>query len=219
MQEKQNQERECNTIVQVSGILEKDFEFSHYVYGEKFYKNRIKVRRLSGVEDYIPIIVSKLLIGDNLYVPFSGYVKVKGSFRSYNRYGDDAKNHLEIFLFATSIDFCETKEEHEEYLNQNIIYLRGFICKKPIRRQTPLGREITDCLVAVNRPYNKSDYIPCIVWGRKSLFASNLEIGDEIELYGRIQSREYLKEVSPYSNETEKRVTYEVSVNELTKIG
>ena len=151
----------------VCGVLEKDFEFSHHIYGEKFYENRIKIKRLSGIEDFIPIIVSEVLIQDFLKAPLTRYVKASGEFRSYNRYGEDGKNHLDLFLFIKSIDFYKEEDNFELDSNLNKIHLNGFICKEPVYRETPNGKEITDFIIAVNRKYNKSDYIHCIAWGVK----------------------------------------------------
>ena len=139
-------------------------------------------------------------------------VYVTGQFRSYNRH-EEKKNRLVLSVFARELEFIE--EEREEY-KSNEIYLDGFVCKEPIYRKTPLGREIADLLIAVNRSYGKSDYIPCICWGRNARFASGFEVGNHVEIWGRIQSREYVKKIS--DSITEKRVAYEVSVSKVERL-
>jgi primosomal replication protein N len=141
---------------------------------------------------------------------YRGYVlRANGQFRSYNRH-EEKHNRLVLSAFARELKFLE---EEDSLAPVNQIFLDGYICKPPVYRKTPLGREIADVLLAVNRPYGKSDYIPCICWGRNARFAGNLEIGSRIQLIGRIQSREYQKRVS--ENELIRRVAYEVSVNKL----
>ena len=141
---------------------------------------------------------------------FSSYgVPVVGQFRSYNRH-EEKKNRLILSVFAREVEFVD---EIEEGAKSNQIYLDGFICKEPIYRKTPLGREIADLLIAVNRPYGKSDYIPCICWGRNARFANSFEVGTRCAIWGRIQSREYMKKIS--EDQSEKRIAYEVSVNKL----
>ena len=136
-------------------------------------------------------------------------ITVQGQFRSYNRH-EERKNRLVLSVFAREIEFVD---ETPESSKTNQIYLDGFICKEPIYRKTPLGREIADLLLAVNRPYGKSDYIPCICWGRNARFASNFTVGTRCEIWGRIQSREYIKKIS--EEDAQKRVAYEVSVSKL----
>ncbi len=137
------------------------------------------------------------------------YIMVNGQFRSYNRH-EERKNKLVLSVFAREIEFVD---EIGESTKSNQIYLDGYICKEPVYRKTPLGREIADLLLAVNRPYGKSDYIPCICWGRNARFASNFEVGARCAVWGRIQSREYMKKLS--DEQLEKRVAYEVSVSKL----
>ena len=137
------------------------------------------------------------------------YIEVLGQFRSYNRH-EANRNRLVLSVFAREVNICE---EEDSEVKPNHIYLDGYICKKPVYRKTPLGREIADLLVAVNRPYGKSDYIPCICWGRNARFAEKFQVGEHIQLWGRIQSREYQKKIS--ENEVERRVAYEVSVSKL----
>jgi len=204
--------------VWVSGIIEDDFEYSHEYLWEKFYKTRVKVKRLSGNEDFIPIIVPDIYLGNMLESSQKGkYVEVGGQLRSSKKW-EDGKSHLDMFLFARSINICESEDELEDVANANLIYLDGFICKSPLYRETPLGKEITDLLVAVNRKYNKSDYIHCIAWGRTAQFTGEMEVGDRIQLYGRVQSREYFKSFSPGSKEGEWKTAYEISIMRLLKV-
>lgn len=197
-----------NNRVVVIGKIISEFTFSHEVFGEGFYTVNVSVNRLSDQVDVIPLLISERLI--NVKENYIGRtVEAAGQFRSYNRH-DGVKNKLVLSVFVREITF---REEFTDYTKTNQIYLDGFICKAPIYRKTPLGREIADLLVAVNRPYGKSDYIPCIAWGRNARFASGFEIGTHIRLWGRIQSREYSKKFG--ENEIEKRVAYEISINKL----
>ena len=197
-----------NNQVSIVGEIVSDFRFSHEVYGEGFYMVDVAVNRLSNYMDYIPLMISERLIdvnedmvGQNIYVT--------GQFRSFNRH-EEKKNRLVLSVFVRELEFLD---EIDDEVKSNQIFLDGYVCKEPIYRKTPLGREIADLLIAVNRSYGKSDYIPCICWGRNARFAGNLEIGSRIQLIGRIQSREYQKRVS--ENELIRRVAYEVSVNKL----
>lgn len=194
-----------NNDALLKGIIDGKFEYSHDVFGEKFYKTNIKVERLSGNFDIIPIIVSERLV-DVTEDLTDVCVKISGSFRSFDKI-DDEKKKLILTVFVREIDILGDFDS-----NENQIYLEGFICKPPVYRKTPLGREIADLLIAVNRPYGKSDYIPCICWGRNARFASGLEVGEKVELHGRIQSREYQKKTK---DNVETRVAYEVSVSKI----
>lgn len=168
----------------------------------------ILVKRLSNSEDRIPVMISDRLI--DVSEDYSGeFIMVSGQFRSYNRH-DEQKNRLVLSVFAREVSFIE---EELDGAKTNSILLDGYICKLPVYRKTPLGREIADLLLAVNRPYGKSDYIPCICWGRNARFASAFEVGEHVQVLGRIQSREYVKKLSEI--DTEKRVAYEVSVSKL----
>ena len=168
----------------------------------------VKVQRLSDSFDVIPMMVSERLI--DVSADYRGYyIEVNGQFRSYNRH-EERKNRLVLSVFAREIAFVE---EIEESAKTNQIFLDGYICKAPIYRKTPLGRELADLLLAVNRPYGKSDYIPCICWGRNARFASGFEVGERCSVWGRIQSREYMKKIDEET--VEKRVAYEVSVSKL----
>ena len=197
---------ENNTVV-IAGTITEGCVFSHEVYGEGFYTFRISSERLSDRADILPVTVSERLIDKEL-LQVGVKVDITGQLRSYNNY-NSKKNRLVLTVFAREIRLMEKEEEK----NENQIFLNGFICKAPIYRKTPFGREISDILVAVNRAYNKSDYIPCICWGRNARYASNFQVGSRCLVWGRIQSREYMKKIS--EEEMERRVAYEVSVSKL----
>ncbi len=197
-----------NNQVTITGEVASEFTFSHEVFGEGFYMVEVLVRRLSNSDDRIPLMISERLI--DVTQDYRGeYITVNGQFRSYNKH-DENKNHLVLSVFVREITFVE---EELDGAKTNNIMLDGYICKNPIYRKTPLGREIADLLLAVNRPYGKSDYIPCICWGRNARYASNFEVGEHVQIFGRIQSREYVKKIT--ETETEKRMAYEVSVSKL----
>ena len=197
-----------NNQVTVMGEVVSDFSFSHEIFGEGFYMVDIQVARLSESMDIIPVMVSERLLDVN--DDYKGMmVVVNGQFRSYNRH-EEHKNKLVLSVFAREIEFVE---EINENIKTNQIFLDGFVCKAPVYRKTPLGREIADLLLAVNRPYGKSDYIPCICWGRNARYASNFKVGERCLVWGRIQSREYMKKIS--EEDFEKRNAYEVSVSKL----
>ena len=183
-----------NNKVTVIGEIVSEFTFSHEVYGEGFYMTEISVCRLSDQADVIPLMVSERLL--DIRRNYIGQtVAATGQFRSYNRH-EGNRNRLLLSVFVREIEFLD-----------------GYICKQPVYRKTPLGREIADLLVAVNRPYGKSDYIPCIAWGRNARYASGFEVGGRVRVWGRVQSREYTKKLSEV--ECEKRVAYEISVSKL----
>lgn len=190
------------------GRIATGFTFSHQVFGEGFYMMDILVKRLSDSEDRIPVMVSERLI-DVTQDYVGEYIEIHGQFRSYNRH-EEKRNRLVLSVFAREVEFVE---EEEETLPANQIFLDGYICKPPVYRKTPLGREIADLLMAVNRPYGKSDYIPCICWGRNARFASGFEVGSRVQIWGRIQSREYMKRLE--GELTERRTAYEVSISKL----
>ncbi len=197
-----------NNQVTIAGKIVSGFEFSHEVYGEGFYMVDVSVNRLSNFVDYIPVMISERLL-DTTRNYIGQYIYVTGQFRSYNRH-EEKKNRLVLSVFARELEFMEQEEED---VKSNQIFLDGYICKEPIYRKTPLGREIADLLIAVNRSYGKSDYIPCICWGRNARFASSFTVGSHVQIWGRIQSREYVKKLNEL--ETEKRVAYEVSVSKV----
>ena len=197
-----------NNQVSIVGEVVSDFSFSHEVFGEGFYMLNVSVRRLSDSCDVIPLMISERLIDVN--GDYRGeYIQATGQFRSYNRH-EEKKNRLVLSVFVRELEFIN---EEVENAKTNQIFLDGFICKMPVYRKTPLGREIADILLAVNRPYGKSDYIPCICWGRNARFASGFEVGGHTQIWGRIQSREYMKKID--EEESERRVAYEVSVSKL----
>ena len=197
-----------NNQVSIMGKVASGFTFSHQVYGEGFYLVDVLVKRLSDSEDRIPLMVSERLV--DVTQDYEGeYIMVQGQFRSYNRH-EEKKNRLVLSVFVRELAFVE---EADDSIKTNQIFLDGYICKPPVYRKTPLGREIADLLLAVNRPYGKSDYIHCICWGRNARYASAFEVGGHVLIWGRIQSREYIKKLG--ENETEKRVAYEVSVSKL----
>ena len=200
-----------NNQVSIIGEIVSEFTFSHEVFGEGFYMMDVLVKRLSESADVIPIMISERLI--NVGEDYTGeYIRVAGQFRSYNRH-EEKKNRLVLSVFAREVSFVE---DECDKVKSNQIFLDGYICKTPVYRRTPLGREIADMLLAVNRPYGKSDYIPCICWGRNARFTSGFEVGGHVQVWGRIQSREYVKRLEDET--TEKRVAYEVSVSKLEYI-
>ena len=197
-----------NNRVSIIGEVVSEFEFSHEVFGEGFYLVNVSVNRLSDMVDIIPLMISERLV--DVTKDYRGRkIEVSGQFRSYNRH-EEKHNRLVLSAFARELKFLE---EEDSLAPVNQIFLDGYICKPPVYRKTPLGREIADVLLAVNRPYGKSDYIPCICWGRNARYASAFEVGGHVLIWGRIQSREYMKRIG--ENETEKRVAYEVSVSKL----
>lgn len=197
-----------NNQVNLAGEVISDFSYSHDVFGEGFYLLEVAVSRLSNSFDIIPLMISERLI--DVTQDYKGrQVEVTGQFRSYNRH-EGEKNKLVLSVFVREITICDLAYESQK---PNCIFLDGFICKPPVYRKTPLGREIADILLAVNRPYGKSDYIPCISWGRNARYAENFSVGGHLHVWGRIQSREYQKKIS--ETEAEKRIAYEVSVSKL----
>ena len=214
-----------NNYLTLVGRVTSEKEFSHEIYGERFYSFDLSTPRLSGNADIIPVTVSERLINDDM-MAIGSKLLIKGQFRSYNSY-ENEKNRLILTVFAKDIQKLEGPSEEIENENGEIVsneiskkdtitnevVLIGYICKKPIYRQTPFGREIADILLAVNRAYNKSDYIPSIAWGRNARFCQNLEVGTEVKIVGRIQSRNYEKK---YEDGTVvKKVAYEVSIGSL----
>ena len=197
-----------NNQVSIMGQIDSEFVFSHEVFGEGFYVVDILVKRLSNSCDRIPVMVSERLI--DVTQDYQGeYIQISGQFRSYNRH-EEKKNRLVLSVFARELEVLDSDYD-EDAANQ--IFLDGYICKEAIYRKTPLGREIADLLVAVNRSYGKSDYIPCICWGRNARFASTFEVGTHVQIWGRIQSRDYVKKLS--ETQVEQRTAYEVSVSKI----
>ncbi|MBR3255573.1 MAG: single-stranded DNA-binding protein [Clostridia bacterium] len=209
-----------NNYITLVGKVTGEKRLSHEIYGERFYVFNLEIPRLSGNSDIIPVTISERIITDEMLTE-GRKLLVKGQFRSYNSY-ENEKNKLILTVFAK--DIAEVEENVEETENEmvkkdtvtNEVVLIGYICKKPIYRQTPFGREIADILLAVNRAYNKSDYIPCIAWGRNARFCQTIEVGTQVKVVGRVQSRTYEKKFEDGTSET--RVAYEVSVGSLEVI-
>ena len=199
-----NYNAEKNNRVYVHGEIVSEAQFSHEVFGEGFYEFNIKVLRLSGQADILPVTVSERIMTDDMKP--GSYISALGQFRSYNKL-EGGRSRLMLTVFVREL------LPEPQGKNPNSIVLSGYICKPPVYRTTPFNREIADLLVAVNRAYNKSDYIPCIAWGRNARFVKNLQVGDKIALSGRIQSREYQKKISEYEVKT--MTAYEVSISKL----
>lgn len=200
-----NHVTEKNNRVYILGEIVSDATFSHEVYGEGFYEFFVRVMRLSGQADILPVTLSERLIQDGMLCKGKNICAL-GQFRSYNKI-ENGKSRLMLTVFIREL-LDELPDK-----NPNSILLSGYICKPPIYRTTPFNREIADILIAVNRAYNKSDYIPCIAWGRNARFVKNLAVGDKIAISGRIQSREYQKKLSEIDVRT--MTAYEVSVSKL----
>lgn len=200
-----------NNQVSIVGEIVSGLLFSHETHGEKFYMVDVSVNRLSNFTDYIPLMISERLI--DVTADYRGQIiYTMGQFRSFNRH-EEKKNRLVLSVFVRELEFLD---ETTDEVKSNQIFLDGYICKEPIYRKTPLGREIADLFIAVKRSYGKSDYIPCICWGRNARFASKLTSGEHIQVIGRIQSREYTKKFDDGTQET--RTAYEVSVSCINKV-
>mgnify|MGYP004467363229 CR=1 FL=1 len=200
----QTHEKQNNKVF-LKGQIVTEARYSHEVYGEGFYEMDVLVKRLSGQGDVLPVTISERLIESNR-LTVGSEISAVGQFRSYNKLVE-GKSKLMLTVFVRDlVDGAGAK-------NPNAIVLSGYICKPPVYRTTPFSREIADILIAVNRAYNKSDYIPCIAWGRNARFVKNLEVGEKIAISGRIQSREYTKRIS--ETETRTMTAYEVSVCKL----
>ena len=209
-----------NNYLTLVGKVTGEKRFSHEIYGERFFTFNLSIPRLSGNADIIPVTTSERLITDEMLTE-GNKLLIKGQFRSYNSY-ENERNKLVLTVFAKDVEEVEENEENEENemvkkeITTNEVVLIGYVCKKPIYRQTPFGREIADLLLAVNRAYNKSDYIPTIAWGRNARFCQNLEVGTQVKIVGRVQSRMYEKK---YEDGTvEQKVAYEVSICSLELI-
>ncbi|SHJ61204.1 Single-stranded DNA-binding protein [Clostridium amylolyticum] len=198
-----------NNKIYLEGTVVSKLSFSHEMYGEGFYTFDMEVMRLSDTKDMLNITVSERIITD-VDLTIGNDIIVEGQLRSYNKFVDGA-NKLILTVFARNIEPCLEKSK-----NPNEIFLDGYICKEPVYRTTPFGREISDVLLAVNRAYNKSDYIPTIAWGRNSRFCQTLSVGDNIRVWGRLQSREYQKKVS--DTEVIRKVAYEVSISKMERV-
>ena len=207
-----------NNYLTLVGKVTGEKRFSHEIYGEKFYTFNLSIPRLSGNADIIPITISERLITDEM-LQEGKKLLIKGQFRSYNSY-ENERNKLILTVFAKDVEELKEVEEESDIVRKeettNEVVLIGFVCKKPIYRQTPFGREIADLLLAVNRAYNKSDYIPTIAWGRNARFCQNLEVGAQVKIVGRVQSRQYEKKYEDGTSEM--KVAYEVSICSLELI-
>lgn len=197
-----------NNLVTLVGKFVSEFRLNHEVFGEKFFLTDLSIERLSGTKDIIPILISERLM-DVTQNCVGKCVEVHGQFRSFSRW-ENGRNRLLLSVFVQEIRIADKEGEN---LKSNQIFLDGFLCKPPVYRKTPLGREIADLLLAVNRSYRKSDYIPCICWGRNAAYVSSLPVGAHFKVHGRIQSRIYLKKL--VDGTSEERTALEVSVSEL----
>ena len=200
---------ESNQLL-LTGVIATPFSFSHEAYGERFYITYLSIMRFSGNQDLIPIMVSERLV-DTTKDLTGEWARVEGDYRSQNL-KVNGKSKVSLYAFARTFDISGSFDKDDE----NDIYLEGFVCKQPSYRKTPLGREITDIVLAVNRPYGKSDYIPCIFWGRNAKFAKECDVSTKLIVSGRIQSREYAKHVEE-GVEPEIRTAYEVSASKVER--
>lgn len=199
-----------NNVITLTGTVETEAEYSHSVLEEQFFSFMLRVPRLSENDDLLPVTVSERQL-DTQLIKAGNKIKVKGQLRSYNKY-TQTKTRLILTVFAKGIAPALPEDED----NPNEIFINGFICKTPIYRRTPFGREITDLIVAVNRAFNRSDYIPAIAWGKNAVYSENLEVGSNVMLWGRLQSRNYNKRIS--EEETEVRTAYELSITKIEKL-
>ncbi|MCD8049840.1 MAG: single-stranded DNA-binding protein [Clostridia bacterium] len=197
-----------NNFISLEGVIDGDISYSHSVMDEEFYKFTLAVPRLSGTVDALPVTVSGRLLED-AGLSTGESAALTGQIRSYNKY---LENRTRLILTAFAKSLNEASGEGE---NMNQVILNGYVCKTPTYRKTPFGREITDVIIAVNRAFNRSDYIPTICWGKNALFCRDLPVGTNVMIKGRLQSREYTKRSG---EEYEIRTAYEVSVGEIEEI-
>ncbi|MCL1864087.1 MAG: single-stranded DNA-binding protein [Defluviitaleaceae bacterium] len=198
--------------IEIGGVIKSEFEFSHEIYGEGFWRFDVEIGRLSGQSDILPVTVSERIV-ERERMQVGQAVTIKGQIRSYNNYVEaERKNRLVLTVFARDIEL----QAEAPTTSPNEVDLEGYLCKPAIYRTTPFGREIADLLVAVNRSYNKSDYIPCIAWGRNARYAGKLQVGDNIRLWGRMQSRQYQKKMDELT--VVEKTAYEVSLSKIEKI-
>lgn len=200
-----------NNVIDITGTIVTPFTFSHEVYGEKFYSVGVQALRESGNIDTLNVVISSKII-DVSKDMYGTKVDLYGQLRTRNETINN-KTHLQVYLFVQEIELFNELVHAKGLFDKNLVELDGYICKTPVYRKTPKGRAIADILVAVNRPYGKSDYIPCIAWGRNATMSERLGIGQHIQLKGRLQSREYEKKLSETESET--RIAYEVSINNI----
>ena len=211
--------------VLISGIISKEFEYYFSNGFEDFYQAELRVARYSGTNDIIPIVASgRLLESSKINGEKNKYVEIEGRFYSYNEWGNDGKRHLNLYVAVLDIQILDNDEGPKRMYPYNYIYLDGYVCKEPVHRITPLGKIITDLFIAVHSTRRRCDYIPCIAWNDVAKYAEKFEIGDRIQLFGRIQSREYYKknpldsETSEDSEEGQFRRVNEVSIMKLWKV-
>lgn len=198
-----------NNFIDIGGRILTEFTFSHEIYGEGFYRFDVEVDRLSGNSDVLPVTVSERIVDREKMLPGMS-IRILGQIRSYNNYVEaDKRNKLVLTIFARDIELLNESPES----SPNDAFLDGYLCKPAVYRTTPFGREIADLLIAVNRSYNKSDYIPCIAWGRNARYAGKLEVGHHVRLWGRMQSRKYQKKIDETS--VLEKTAYEVSVSKI----
>ena len=202
-----NFEQMNNNKVYIAGVVVNQPQFSYQVFGEGFYEFDLEVKRLSDASDIIPVTISERLLKEQ-QISVGSKIAGTGQFRSYNKVVED-KSKLMLTVFIREL------VPYSESINPNQIELTGFVCKEPIYRTTPFKREITDVLIAVNRSYNKSDYLPCIAWGRNAKFVKNLNVGDKLNMVGRIQSRIYQKKIG---DQVIERTAYEISLSKVSKL-
>ena len=204
-----------NNNITLVGAIASEKVFSHEVFGEGFYNFTVEAERLSETSDVLPVTISERIIDNEKFV-VGGNVFISGQIRSYNNYVEqEGRSRLVLTIFVKDFEMADKLKDDGENnpMNPNDVYLNGYICKPPVFRTTPFGREIADILIAVNRSYNKSDYIPCIAWGRNARFSSRLEVGDNIRVWGRMQSRAYQKKLN--EDEIIEKTAYEVSISKL----
>ena len=173
--------------------------FSHESHGRRFYSFTLAVERLSGTMDLLHCVAAEELV--QALDPSGGeMVELIGQVRSFNN-RSGAGRRLVISAYAEQLRTCDDEPANE-------VILCGSICRQPIFRRTPLGREICDLMLAVNRPYRRADYLPCILWGHTAQHCANFPVGTTLQLTGRLQSRTYVKQLETGS---EQRVAYEIS--------
>jgi single-stranded DNA-binding protein len=200
-----------NNKIELCGVIASTPELNHKNYGENFYGFRLSCSRKSTEKDMLPIIVSDRLV-EIKDLQIGKKISVKGQVRTFNKHISDDKRKLLIMVFARDVREVEEESESAPEFNNNV-KLSGYICKPPVYRVTPKGREIADVLIAVNRMYGKADYIPCITWGRNARYTGNIDVGTRIDVEGRLQSREYTKKLDDGTEEI--RTAYEISVSRI----
>lgn len=201
-----------NNKVEISGIIVEKPQLNHTIYGEDFYKTKVAIKRLNDTEDLLNVVFSSRLVLNMDEIQVGQNIAILGEYRSHNN-SRVTENKVSFFVFAKELNIL-TDLKNISYTDK--ITIRGFLCKEPNLRTTPLGRRITDLMIAVNRQYHKSDYLPCIVWGRNALFSQTLRVGEEIIITGRIQSREYQKKLP--TGEVITRTAYEISVSQIQQV-